>query len=285
MRWRGSPWQQSPLHSTGAAPHALSPGRHARLGATRGFHHGLLIAATAALAGAAAPASAELELSFDAGRVTVVASDVPLAAILAAWKQVGHTRFVAADSLPARPVSVHMENVPEREALRVLLRAAGGYIAAPREAAPAAGQPGRSAFAQVLIMPPGRARARPAGAGPAPFEPPAGRSDLRFSTPGAPGPDAEALEDLEGMDDMEDAEFDSELDDLDLLDLLRRRYESVAAPVDDAAAPAFFPSPAPGASAVGAGTSLRPGVILQPDDPPPQPRSPANRARRRTRTP
>lgn len=236
-----------------------------------------LIAATAVLAGAAAPAAAELELSFDAGRVTVVASDVPLAAILAAWEQAGHTRFVAADSLPARPVSVHMENVPEREALRVLLRTAGGYIAAPREAAQAAGQPGRSAFAQVLIMPPGRARARPAGAGSAPFEPPAGRSDLRFSTPGAPGPDAEA-EDLEGM---EDAEFDGELDDLDLLDLLRRRYESVAAPVDDAAAPAFFPSPAPGASAAGAGTSLRPGVILQPDDPPPQPRSPANRARRR----
>lgn len=237
-----------------------------------------LIAAIAALAGAAAPAAAELELSFDAGRVTVVASDVPLAAILAAWEQVGHTRFVAADSLPARPVSVHMENVPEREALRVLLRAAGGYIAAPRGAAPAAGQPGRSAFAQVLIMPAGRARARPAGAGSAPFEPPARRSDFRFSTPGAPGPDADA----EGM---EDAEFDGELDDLDLLDLLRRRYESVAAPADDAAAPAFFPSPAPGASAVGAGTSMRPGVILQPDDLPPQPRSPANRARRRTRTP
>lgn len=242
-----------------------------------------LIAATAALAGAAAPAAAELKLSFDAGRVTVVASDVPLAAILATWEQVGHTRFVAADSLPARPVSVHMENVPEREALRVLLRAAGGYIAAPRGAAPAAGQPGRSAFAQVLIMPAGRARARPAGAGSAPFEPPARRSDFRFSTPGAPGPDADA--DAEHLEGMEDAEFDGELDDLDLLDLLRRRYESVAAPTDVPAAPAFFPSPAPGASAAGAGTSLRPGVILQPDDPLPQPRSPANRARRRTRTP
>ena len=41
-----------------------------------------LIAAVAALAAGAAPAAAELELSFDAGRVTVVASDVPLAAIL-----------------------------------------------------------------------------------------------------------------------------------------------------------------------------------------------------------
>lgn len=245
-----------------------------------------LIAATAALAAAAAPAAAELELSFDAGRVTVVASDVPLAAILAAWEQVGHTRFVAADSLPARSVSVHMANVPEREALRVLLRAAGGYIAAPRGAAPAAGRAGRSAFAQVLIMPPGRPRARSAGAGPAPFEPPAGRADdLRFS-PGAPGSDDPVGVDAENLEDLAfDGESDGDLDDLDLLDLLRRRYESAAAPVDDPAAPAFFPLPAPGASAAGAGTSLRPGVIVQPDDPPPQPRSPSNRGRRRTRTP
>ena len=244
-----------------------------------------LIAATAALAGAAAPAAADLELSFDAGRVTVVASDVPLAAVLAAWEQVGHTRFVAADSLPARPVSVHMANVPEREALRVLLRAAGGYIATPRAGAPTAGQAGRSAFAQVLIMPPGRPRAS-AGAGSAPFEPPAGRADLGFSTPGAPGPDDPAGMDAEDLEDLAfDGESDGELDDLDLLDLLRRRYESAAAPVDDPAAPAFFPSPAPGASAAGAGTSLRPGVIVQPDDPPPQPRNPSNRARRRTRTP
>ncbi len=232
------------------------------------------IASVAALAAAAASAATdELELSFHANRITVVAADVPLDTILGEWARLGDTRFVAANGLPTWPVSVHLVDVPEREALRVLLRATGGYIAESRSAR----QPGLSAFERVLIMTGGGRRAarphadldrvrvlRP--------QPPRARA-----LPGAPAAGAEA-------DDDEDTQED-DLDDLELLESLRRRYESAAQPADDPR-PTFFPLPAPGAAtAPGPPTAPRPGVILQPDAPVPQPRAPSDRPRRRTGAP
>ena len=230
-------------------------------------------AAAAVLAAAlAGPVAADdLELSFRAGRVTVVAADVPLAAILDEWARLGATRFVAADGLPARPVSVRMVDVPEREALRVLLRAAGGYIAESRSAR----QPGVSEFERVLIMAGGRRRAARARPGPDRFQVPAPRPPRAM--PGGPG--AGVVPD-DGENDEED-----DLDDLELLESLRRRYESAAEPAGDPR-PTFFPLPAPGATtAPGPRTTPQPGVIMQPDDPAPRPRPPSNRPRRRTGAP
>ena len=224
---------------------------------------------TAAVAAAVAgPVAAdELELSFNAGRVTVVAADVPLVAILDEWARLGETRFVAADGLPARAVSVHLVDVPEREALRVLLRAAGGYVAESRSAS----QPGVSAFERVLVMTGGRRGAAPGGfLARAPQPAPA--LVMPGGTAAAPGAGGAADGDEE----------EDDLDDLDLLESLRRRYESAAAPAGDSR-PTFFPLPAPGTrTSPGPQIAPQPGVILQPADPAPRPRRPSTRPRRRT---
>ena len=236
------------------------------------------IATAAALVAAAGPAAADdLELSFHAGRVTVVAADVPLVTILDEWTRLGDTRFVAANGLPARPVSVRMVDVAEREALRVLLRAAGGYIAESRSAQ----RPGASAFERVSIMTGGRRRAAHARPGPDRFQVPGPRPPRPRAMPGGPvtaaPPGAGA-----GPDD---DEAEDDLDDLELLESLRRRYESAGEPARGAR-PTFFPLPAPGTATVpGPPTAPQPGVIVQPDDPAPQPRPPSNRPRRRTRAP
>ena len=231
-------------------------------------------ALAAALAAAARPVAADeddLALSFAAGRVTVVAADVPLRAILDEWARLGDTRFVAASGLPARPVSVRMVDVPEREALRVLLRAAGGYVAESRSAS----QPGASAFERVLIMTGGRRRPTRPRAGPDPFPTPARRPP---ALPGAP--QAAARPGAGGVPDEDDDAEADEFDDLALLESLRRRYESAAEPAGDVQPP-FFPLPAPGArSAPGPQIAPQPGVIMQPANPPPQPRPPSNRPRR-----
>ena len=226
--------------------------------------------ATSAVAVAAAvggPVAADdLELSFSAGRVTVVAADVPLVAILDEWARLGDTRFVAGEGLLARAVSVRLVDVPEREALRVLLRAAGGYIAESRSAS----QPGVSAFERVLVMTGGRRRAAAGG-----FLARAPQSAPPLAMPGGAGAGGDAGDDEEEADDF---------DDLDLLESLRRRYESAAAPGGDM--PTFFPLPAPGAR-TGPGPQIapQPGVIMQPADPAPRPRRPSTRPRRRTGAP
>ncbi len=230
------------------------------------------IATAAALVAAAGPVAADdLALSFHAGRVTVVAAAVPLVTILDEWARLGDTRFVAAHALPARPVSVRMVDVPEREALRVLLRAAGGYIAESRSA----WQPGVSAFERVLIMTGGRRRPTPARAGPDRFQAPAPRPARPLAMPAPPGAGVAP----------DDDEEEDELDDLELLESLRRRYESAAEPAGDMR-PTFFPLPPPGATTVpGPQTAPQPGLIMQPADPAPQPRRPSNRPRRRTGAP
>jgi hypothetical protein len=103
-----------------------------------------------------APASAgELKLTLTNGRATVIAQNVPLSQILAEWARVGKTTIVNGDKLVGPPITLMLENVPEREALDVLLRSASGYIVAARQDLLADG----SAFDRILIMPTSRAPA------------------------------------------------------------------------------------------------------------------------------
>ena len=103
----------------------------------------LALATTASLG-----AADGLELSFQNGRVTVIATDVAVTAILEEWAEVGDTWFVDADKLNRVPVRLEMIDVPEADALRVLLRDAAGYVAAPR----AIQTEGGSRFDRVLVM-------------------------------------------------------------------------------------------------------------------------------------
>ena len=89
-----------------------------------------------------------LELSFQDGRVTVIATDVTVTRILEEWAEVGDTRFVDADTLNRVPVRLEMFDLPEADALRVLLRDAAGYVAAQR----AIQTEGSSRFDRVLVM-------------------------------------------------------------------------------------------------------------------------------------
>ena len=73
-----------------------------------------------------------LKLEIRNGRVTLEARDVPVRDILAEWARLGQTRIENRERVGGAPVTLTLKDVPEREALDVLLRAVSGYIAAPR---------------------------------------------------------------------------------------------------------------------------------------------------------
>jgi hypothetical protein len=128
------------------------------------FLGGVLVG-LAALA-APSPASAgELTLSMNGGRVTLVAQEVPLREILAEWARVGKTTIVNGEKLVGPPLTLQLVDQPEREVLDLLLRAASGYIVAPRAVLLA----DASAFDRILIMPTSRPPAATFTQTPAPF--------------------------------------------------------------------------------------------------------------------
>jgi hypothetical protein len=111
----------------------------------------------------AASASADVQLTMQNGRVTIVAKDASVRQILTEWARVGHTKIVNVERVPGGPMTLELRNVPESQALEVLLRTLSGYITAPR----AADAANLSQFDRIIIMPT-VASARPATAAPPP---------------------------------------------------------------------------------------------------------------------
>jgi len=110
----------------------------------------ILLIYCAAVSLAVPTAAAEpVELTIHGGRVTLVAANATVRQILAEWARIGHTRIVNGERVPGGPVTLQLTNVPEKEALDLLLRTAAGYIAAPRAAALSDG----SVFDRILILP------------------------------------------------------------------------------------------------------------------------------------
>jgi hypothetical protein len=97
----------------------------------------------------ASPARAELRVSMHDGLVTVTASDVTVRQILAEWARVGQTKMVNAEGVTGGPVTLQLSDVPEEEALDILLRSTSGYLAALRVSFVA----NASQFDRVVIMP------------------------------------------------------------------------------------------------------------------------------------
>lgn len=119
----------------------------------------------------ALPATAEVQLSLRDGRVTLVARDATIRQILAEWARVGKTKIINAERIPGGPLTLELKNVPEAEALDVLLRTLSGYIAAPRTAL----APDASVFDTIAVMPTiasAAPRTSVASGAPAPFSPP-----------------------------------------------------------------------------------------------------------------
>jgi len=103
---------------------------------------GLLIAAW--------PASAEVQLTMTAGRVSLSAKNATVSQILAEWAKVGQTKIINAERVGGGPMTLELTDVPEVEAIEILLRSAGGYVLAPRRAAAA----NASRYDRILILPP-----------------------------------------------------------------------------------------------------------------------------------
>jgi hypothetical protein len=129
----------------------------------------------------AARAQADVTLTIDNGRVTLVAKDATIAQILAEWARVGQTKIVNGERLTGPPVTIELTGVPEETALGILLRSASGYLAAPKTDAVA----NTSRFNRILIMPTSSA---PRPAPPTPSAPPPTFPQPQFPQPQVPQP-------------------------------------------------------------------------------------------------
>jgi len=97
---------------------------------------------------AASTASAEVQLSIQNGRVTLVATNATVRQILTEWARVGQTKIVNVERIPGGPLTLQLTNVPEQEALDILLRSVTGYMAAPRPVAAA----NLSHYDRILVL-------------------------------------------------------------------------------------------------------------------------------------
>lgn len=117
----------------------------------------------AALFVAVSTASADVQLTMKDGRVSLVAKDTTVRQILTEWARVGQTKIVNVERVPGGPITIELINVPEAQALEVLLRSLSGYITAPRAVEAAT----LSRFDRIILMPT-MAAARPSTGSPPP---------------------------------------------------------------------------------------------------------------------
>lgn len=98
---------------------------------------------------AASTASAEVQLSMRDGLVTLVATNATVRQILTEWARIGQTKIVNVERIPGGPLTLQLTNMPEQEALDILLRSVTGYMAAPRPVAVA----NLSRYDRILVLP------------------------------------------------------------------------------------------------------------------------------------
>jgi hypothetical protein len=106
----------------------------------------------ASLASAQAPAPG-LSLVIRDGKVTLKAEQVSLRQILAEWERQGQVKVVGADKLAGAPITLSLVDVPEKQALEIVMRGVPGYMAVDRVAqANVAAPPAASRFDRVVVM-------------------------------------------------------------------------------------------------------------------------------------
>jgi hypothetical protein len=108
----------------------------------------LVVAAGTAFAASVLPASAEVQLTMANGQVTLSAKNATPSQILAEWARVGQSQVVNAEHVTGAPLTIELTNVPEAEALDVILRGVGGYVLAPRGQA----TPDASRYDRIFIV-------------------------------------------------------------------------------------------------------------------------------------
>jgi hypothetical protein len=105
--------------------------------------------AAAVLLLAASADAQQMKLQIRDGRVTLEAHNVPVRQILAEWARVGGAKVVNGEKVVGAPVTLQLQDVPERQALDTVLRGVSGYMLAARPA----GVTGVSAFDRIMILP------------------------------------------------------------------------------------------------------------------------------------
>jgi hypothetical protein len=116
-------------------------------------------------------ARADVRISLHDGRVSLSAKDATVRQILTEWARVGRTQIVNVERIAGGPITIELNNVPEQEALDLLLRSLSGYMAAPR----AAFVSDASQFDRIIVMPTTSSPRPAASAAPAPPPAPFGQ--------------------------------------------------------------------------------------------------------------
>src|SRR5438445_809678 len=92
--------------------------------------------------------AAGLKLTIHNGRVSLDAQDVTIRQILTEWARVGNTRIVNLERVTSGPMTLKFDDLPESQALDIILRSIPGYMAAPRATMAA----DASIYDRILIM-------------------------------------------------------------------------------------------------------------------------------------
>lgn len=92
--------------------------------------------------------AAGVTITMKDGKVSIDAQNVTVRQILTEWARLGQTKIVNLERLPSVPITLKLDNVPEKVALDIILRSVPGYMLAPREPYLA----GVSVYDRILIM-------------------------------------------------------------------------------------------------------------------------------------
>ena len=100
---------------------------------------------------AASTASAQVSLTMQGGHVTLVAKNATIRQILAEWERVGQTKVVNGERVQSGALNLELTDMPEQQALDIVLRSVNGVLLAPRTEL---ADGNVSAFARIILMPP-----------------------------------------------------------------------------------------------------------------------------------
>jgi hypothetical protein len=93
-------------------------------------------------------AQQSIELEFNAGQVSLNARNASARVILSEWARLGGATIVNGADVVGPALTIELVDMPEQQALDILLRGTAGYLLAPRRA----GTEGASAYDRVVIL-------------------------------------------------------------------------------------------------------------------------------------
>jgi hypothetical protein len=158
---------------------------------SRAFGFAAAILCCASLASAQQP----LKLQITDGRVTLHAQNVPVRTILSEWSRLGGAKILNGERITSPPLTVELDNVPERQALDIILRGVSGYVLAARGTAGG----GASMYDRIMILPTSAAPRNTAPAPAAPMVGQPGANGFRGPLPRVTNPDTEGDDDADAQ--------------------------------------------------------------------------------------